>query len=107
MIGSGEASDPIDDWLSTKGAARRIVVTVPNYLQALQIAAATDLVAFAPGRMIAALAGGLGLTACEGPLDPGEDQQYLFYPARAVRDPGSIWLRELIKAVSGEMPTVA
>jgi len=29
-------------------------------------------------------------------LDPGIDEQYMFYPTRAQFDPGSIWLRKLM-----------
>lgn len=100
VIGPGEMSDPIDDWLAGHRCQRNVVVVLPNYLQALQLAAASDLVAFVPGRMATALADRLGLTTCEAPIDPGEDQQYLFYPAVSVRDPGSTWIRELIKSVS-------
>jgi hypothetical protein len=30
------------------------------------------------------------------PLDPGIDEQFMFYPTRARMDPGSIWLRQLM-----------
>ena len=30
------------------------------------------------------------------PLDPGRDEQFMFYPTRAKADPGSIWLRQII-----------
>jgi len=30
------------------------------------------------------------------PLDPGIDEQFMFYPTRAQFDPGSIWLRNLM-----------
>lgn len=100
VIGAGEASDPIDDWLAEMGLARRVALVVPNYLQALQVAAASDLVAFAPGRMVASLGPGFGLATCLPPVDPGEDQQFLFYPVRSTRDAGSIWLRDLVRSVS-------
>lgn len=104
VVGSGEASDPIDEWLLANDMKRSIAVVVPNYLQALQVAAASDLVAFVPGRMILALGSGLGLGTCPPPVDPGEDQQYLFYPARSVRDPASTWMRELVKSVAAALP---
>lgn len=107
VIGAGEVSDPIDDWLASQKLARRIAVIVPTYLQALQVAAATDLVAFVPGRLVMALADRLGLAACDAPIDPGPDQQFLFYPARSVRDPASIWLRSLIRSVGSSLPGIA
>ena len=53
----GAREDMIDAWLRRRGIERRIALTVPGYLQALRMAARTDLVAFVPGRLVAALAG--------------------------------------------------
>jgi DNA-binding transcriptional LysR family regulator len=92
----GRSTDLIDDWLRTKGIERSIALTVPGYIEALHIVARTDLVAFVPGRLIAALAKPLSLRAIAPPLDPGIDEQFMFYPTRAQFDPGSIWLRKLM-----------
>src|SRR5712672_1105505 len=92
----GQNEDLIDDWLRTKGLERRIALVVPGYIEALHIVARTDLVAFVPSRLIAALAKPLSLTAITPPLDPGIDEQFMFYPTRAQFDPGSIWLRKLM-----------
>ena len=88
--------DLIDDWLRTKGIERRIALVVPGYIEALHIVARTDLVAFVPRRLIAALAKPLSLMAVAPPLDPGIDEQFMFTPTRAQFDPGSIWLRNLM-----------
>ena len=69
---------------------------MPGYLEALHVVARSDLVAFVPSRLIAALASPLSLVPVEPPLDPGIDQQLMFYPTRAQFDPGSIWLRNLM-----------
>jgi hypothetical protein len=39
-------------------------------------------VAFVPGRLIAALAKPSSLKAVTPPLDPGLDEQFMFYPTR-------------------------
>ncbi len=52
--------------------------------------------AFVPRRLIAAQAKPLSLIAVTPPLDPGIDEQFMFYPTRAQFDPGSIWLRRLM-----------
>ncbi len=96
VILRGRNSDLIDDWLRSKEIERPIALIVPGYLEALHVVARTDLVAFVPGRLIAALAKPLSLTAVAPPLDPGIDEQFLFYPTRAQFDPGSIWLRNLM-----------
>lgn len=99
VVGAGERDDAIEPFLRQNGVERRIALAVPSYLQALRMTARSDLVAFVPGRLIAALAKPLDLLRVEPPIDPGEDQQYLFYPVEARMDPGSIWLRELVLRV--------
>jgi DNA-binding transcriptional LysR family regulator len=99
----GQNADLIDDWLRTKGIERSIALTVPGYIEALHIVARTDLVAFVPGRLIAALAKPLSLKAIAPPLDPGIDEQFMFYPTRAQFDPGSIWLRKLMLETGREL----
>src|ERR1700716_2212326 len=93
VIIRGQNADLIDDWLRAKGLERRVALVVPGYIEALHIVARTDLVAFVPGRLIAALTKPLSLTTVTPPLDPGIDEQFMFYPTRAQMDPGSIRLR--------------
>jgi DNA-binding transcriptional LysR family regulator len=92
----GQNADLIDTWLLSKGLRRQIALVVPGYIEALHVTARSDLVAFVPRRLIAALAKPLSLTAIAPPLDPGIDEQFMFTPTRAQMDPGSIWLRKLM-----------
>jgi DNA-binding transcriptional LysR family regulator len=55
VVGRGGAPDQIDDWLAAQGIRRKTTLVAPSYLQALQIAAETDLVAFVPRRLVVAL----------------------------------------------------
>jgi DNA-binding transcriptional LysR family regulator len=96
VIIRGQNEDLIDGWLRAKGIDRKIALVVPGYLEALHVAARTDLVAFVPRRLIAALSRQLSLATIAPPLDPGIDEQYMFYPTRAQMDPASIWLRKLM-----------
>ena len=96
VIIRGQNEDLIDAWLRTKEIERPIALVVPGYIEALHIVARTDLVAFVPSRLIAALAKPLSLKAVTPPLDPGIDEQFMFYPTPAQFDPGSIWLRRLM-----------
>ena len=92
----GQNEDLIDTWLRSKGIERRIALVVPGYIEALHVTARTDLVAFVPRRLIAALEKQLSLQTVVPPMDPGIDEQHMFYPTRAQFDPGSIWLRKLM-----------
>ncbi len=99
----GQSEDLVDGWLRSKGWERRIALVVPSYIEALHVAARTDLVAFVPRRLIAALAQALSLSTVAPPLDPGVDEQYMFYPTRAQVEPGSIWLRTLMLETGREL----
>ncbi|MEN3286513.1 MAG: hypothetical protein V7634_813 [Bradyrhizobium sp.] len=102
VILRGQAEDLIDTWLRSKGIERRTALVVPSYIEALHVAARTDLVAFVPRRLIAALARPLSLGTIAPPLDPGIDEQYMFTPTRAQMDPGLIWLRNLMLRIGRE-----
>lgn len=100
VVGRGQREDPIDTWLRhEKRVERRIALTVPSYLQALHMAANTDLVAFVPRRLIEAQAGPLGLTIIAPPLDPGADEEFMFWPTRAQNDDGLLWLRRQVQEI--------
>src|SRR5512138_2464818 len=103
VIIRGQAEDLIDTWLRTKGIERHIALVVPGYIEALHVTARTDLIAFVPRRLIAALSRQLSLATVTPPLDPGLDEQYMFYPTRAQMDPGSIWLRRLMLETAREL----
>jgi DNA-binding transcriptional LysR family regulator len=99
----GQSEDLIDDWLRSKKLERRIALVVPSYIEALHVAARTDLVAFVPKRLIAALAQPLTLMTIKPPLDPGIDEQFMFTPTRAQFDSGSIWLRKIMLETGREL----
>jgi DNA-binding transcriptional LysR family regulator len=99
----GQNEDLVEGWLRSKGIERRIALVVPGYIEALHVAARTDLVAFVPRRLIDALSKQLSLVSIAPPLDPGFDEQFMFYPTRAQMDPGSIWLRKLMLDTGREL----
>jgi DNA-binding transcriptional LysR family regulator len=103
IIKRGQNEDLIDTWLRSKGIERRIALIVPGYIEALHVTARTDLVAFVPRRLIGALSKQLSLVTVTPPLDPGIDEQFMFYPTRAQMDPGSIWLRKLMLETGREL----
>lgn len=100
VVSRGESIDPIDAWLDELNLKRDVVLTAPTYLQALEAAARTDLVAFVPSRLLAAMGRDLGLRRVEPPLDTGHDEQDLLHPTRLHADPASIWLRGIVLDVA-------
>jgi DNA-binding transcriptional LysR family regulator len=103
VIIRGQSEDLVDGWLRKNGIERRIALVVPGYIEALHVTARTDLVAFVPQRLINALARQLSLMSVAPPLDPGIDEQFMFYPTRAQMDLGSIWLRKLMLKTGREL----
>jgi DNA-binding transcriptional LysR family regulator len=103
VIKHGQGADLIDRWLRPMGIERRIALVVPDYIEAMHVTARTDLVAFVPRRLIAALAKQLSLQTITPPWDPGIDEQYIFHPTWAQMDPGSIWLRRIMLGIGREM----
>jgi DNA-binding transcriptional LysR family regulator len=99
--------DPVDTWLRGEGFTRKVVLTVPTYLQALHVVAESDLVAVLPERLIRAHSALLGVVATEVPLDAGSFEEYLLHPARTHSDPGCAWLRNLIKEVATSLGTLS
>lgn len=95
VVGKGLSEDPVDTWLREEKVERKIGLRVPGYLQALQAVAQSNLAAIVPKRLAESVARPLRLCVIQPPMDPGEYQEYLFYPRRAVQDPGSLWLRKL------------
>jgi len=100
VVGRGQREDPVDTWLRDDHAVSRpIALVVPSYQQALHVVAQTDLVAFAPRRLIESLAPSLGLAAVAPPLDPGVYEEFMFHPTRTQTDPGALWLRNLVLGI--------
>ena len=51
VVGKGINEDPLDGWLRQERFARRIMLRVPSYLQALEAVAGSSLGAFVPKRL--------------------------------------------------------
>jgi DNA-binding transcriptional LysR family regulator len=100
VVGREFSEDPVDTWLRGQGHARNVALSVPHYLQALHLVAQSDLIAIVPQRLIRACATGLDLDIVAVPLDVGTFDEFLLHPARSETDPGSVWLRGVLKEVA-------
>jgi DNA-binding transcriptional LysR family regulator len=103
VVGRGQTEDPVDSWLRQEGLSRKIALSVPSYVQALQAVAKSELVAFVPKRLAMSLAQPLSLAVLPPPIDSGEYQEYLFHPRRVAQDSGSIWLRKLVLTIGRQL----
>jgi DNA-binding transcriptional LysR family regulator len=103
VVGAGLSEDPVDTWLREQGLSRDIALQVPSYLQALQVTAQSDLVAFVPRRLARSMARRFALRLLPPPIDLGDYHEQLFYPRRAAQDPASLWIRALARTTSSDL----
>lgn len=78
-------------------------LVVPQYLQALEVVAASDLLAVVPERLLRAAGPRLGVRAVDVPLDVGSFTEYVLHPSRSHTDPAGVWLRRQLAAVAAEL----
>ena len=89
---TGDAHGFVDDALAKRGLARRIALTVPNFMMALAIIAETDLIAALPKQFVARHAARFGVVGTKAPLSPRLDQIRAVASKSAMMDAGVAWL---------------
>jgi DNA-binding transcriptional LysR family regulator len=89
---TGDAFGLFEEALTAQGRSRRIVVTVPNFLQAMLLAGQTELLAAVPRRLATAHAARFGLAMAELPLPRTRDTICAIATRAAMMDQGVSWL---------------
>jgi DNA-binding transcriptional LysR family regulator len=89
---TGDAFGLFEEALAAQGRSRRIVVTVPNFLQAMLLAGQTELLAAVPNRLAIAHAARFGLTMAELPLPRTPDTICAIATRAAMMEQGVSWL---------------
>jgi DNA-binding transcriptional LysR family regulator len=79
-----------DAALAALGLARRVVLSVPNFLLLKAVLASTDQVALLPARLVA---GSPQLAAVAPPMEIPGFAMVMLWPERVHRDPAHAWLR--------------
>jgi DNA-binding transcriptional LysR family regulator len=93
---TGDAVGVVDAELARLGHARKVVVTVPNFLSALLMVAESDLIAALPGNLSDDLAARLGLVRTPLPFPVPATVLSVVATRAALKDEGVRWLRDLI-----------
>jgi DNA-binding transcriptional LysR family regulator len=96
---TGDAHGFVDDALAALGLARRVVLTVPNFMMALALIAETGLVAALPRHLVERHAARFGLTSAELPVTLGRDPIRAVATKAAMMDAGVAWLFELLPTI--------
>jgi DNA-binding transcriptional LysR family regulator len=94
----GDPHGFVDEVLARKGRARRVALTVPNFMFALALLAKSDLICAVPRRFAAAHAVRFGVVAIEAPIPLGQFRMNIVVPKVAMMDAGLAWLVRLLQA---------
>ncbi len=93
---SGDPHGFVDERLEKQGRARRIALTVPNFMFALAVIAETDLLSALPRRFAAMHAARFGVVSLESPLPLPGFRLNAVAPKVALMDAGLAWLFALL-----------
>ena len=99
---TGEAWGFVDRALAAQGRARRIALTVPNFLFALSCVAESDLLAALPRRLVTANATRFGLVQCEPPLSLERYAMNAVALQAGLADAGLAWFFDLLISIERE-----
>lgn len=95
---SGDPHGFVDEILAQRGRARRVALTVPNFMFALAVAGETDLITAAPRRFAAIHAARFGAVALDAPLPLGRFRLNAVASGAAMADAGLAWLFDRLLA---------
>ena len=100
----GESGEPVDHALGKLGLSRQVQVVVPGYLDAMRVAAHSDLLAVVPhsclgNRFLKGYAVSLGLLQFDLPLDMPDTHITALWHPRVDADPAQRWLRQVVAKV--------
>jgi DNA-binding transcriptional LysR family regulator len=95
----GRKEGPVDRALGELGLERRIAVIVPGFRSALDIAAASDLVALVPASFFEVEDGSGPLQSFEQPVPTEPITVSQMWHPRVDRDPAHRWLRGVMVEV--------
>jgi DNA-binding transcriptional LysR family regulator len=89
---TGDPNALFDDALARLGRSRRVALTVPNFMQAMPLVAATDLIAALPRKLVEVHGARFGLRITEMPLPRSPNKISAIATRAAMMDPGVEWL---------------
>ncbi|MBU2955946.1 LysR family transcriptional regulator [Marinobacter sp. F3R08] len=104
---SGEAHGVVDDTLQSRGLERRVAVTVNHFSAVPNLLRKSDLIATIPEVITGDCEFCSGLSINDLPIDVEPTSLYLAWHTRHDRDPGIIWIRNLMERVAKECWTKA
>jgi DNA-binding transcriptional LysR family regulator len=98
---TGDPRGLVDEALARQGLRRRVALTVPEFMLALAVVGATDLVAAVPHRLVALHAARFGLATAAPPVPLPRSRIVALAPRVALMDEGVAWLLGLLERTAG------
>jgi DNA-binding transcriptional LysR family regulator len=98
---SGDSHGFVDEVLARQGLARRVALTLPNFIFACSAIAGTDLICAVPRRFAEQYARRMDIAIVEPPLLLGAFRLNAFVPRAALSDAGLEWLIDVLVAAGG------
>jgi DNA-binding transcriptional LysR family regulator len=95
---SGDPHGFVDEYLMAQGRARRIALTVPNFMFALAVIAESELIAALPRQFLAIYGQRFGIVGVEPPLPLTGFRIRAVAPKVALMDAGLAWLFGRLKS---------
>lgn len=95
---SGDPVGMVDKLLAKKNLTRRVVLTVPNFMQALALVEESDLVAALPRHFVTKHAARYRVVSFEPPMSLMKSPILAVAPQVATRDAGLVWLLDALEA---------
>lgn len=100
---TGHAHGFVDDALAKRNVARRVALTVPNFMMALAILAETDLLAALPRQLVVTHGARFGVVGTKAPIPLRRDQIRAVASKAAMMDAGVAWLFDVLREVTSVM----
>lgn len=96
----GQRGGFVDDLLAAQGRARRIALSVPHFMVALHLVAASDLLLTVATRVATGFTEPLGVVTMRSPVELPGFKVSMIWHERSSGDPGLAWLRAQLKEVA-------
>jgi DNA-binding transcriptional LysR family regulator len=97
---SGDPHGHVDEELAKTGHARRVALTVSNFMHAMAIIAESDLIGAIPRRFAAQYCARFGLVSSEPPFSLRSEPIRAIAPQVATSDGGLAWLLDTLQKVA-------
>ena len=102
---TGDPHGFVDAALAKRGEARRIALTVPNFMMALPVLAETDFIAALPRQLVLMHGARFGVVGTEAPIALPSDPIHAVASRAALMDAGVAWLSDVLQEITSALRT--